>query len=109
MSLFFHEHKDKLDKTQIGEVLGKEPESSFVKDEGADPEKGGEGFYVRNLHPYVDAMDFTDFKFDDAMRQFFSGFRLPGEAQKVSAYKNIHQFLVIRSENKFLTCTYKNS
>ena len=35
------------------------------------------------LHHYVDAMDFTGMQFDDAIRLFLSGFRLPGEAQKI--------------------------
>mmetsp|Transcript_2992 Transcript_2992/g.4104 ORF Transcript_2992/g.4104 Transcript_2992/m.4104 type:complete len:1856 (-) Transcript_2992:123-5690(-) len=84
---FFHEHKDRLDKTQIGEVLGREPDSSFIKvkkgEEAIDPEKGGEGFFVRILHHYVDVMDYTNMEFDDAIRSFLSGFRLPGEAQKI--------------------------
>ena len=83
LALFFHTHKEKLDKTQIGEALGKEPEYRFVKDKNAHPEQGGEGFFVRVLHHYVSAMDFTDLEFDDAIRSFLSGFRLPGEAQKV--------------------------
>jgi Sec7-like guanine-nucleotide exchange factor len=79
---FFLTNKDRLDKTQMGEVLGKEPDSRIVKGE-EDPEKGGPGFYVRVLHHYVDAMDFTGMMFDDAIRLFLSGFRLPGEAQKI--------------------------
>jgi brefeldin A-inhibited guanine nucleotide-exchange protein len=80
---FFHENREKLDLTQVGEVFGKEPDASFVKDKGIDPEKGGEGFYIRVLHHYVNQLDFTDVKFDDAIRLFLSGFRLPGESQKV--------------------------
>jgi len=80
---FFLENKDKLDKTQMGEVLGKEPDSAFIKKEGTDVEVGGPGFYVRILHHYVDALDFTGMPFDDAIRLFLSGFRLPGEAQKI--------------------------
>ena len=81
---FFIFHKDKLDKTQMGEVLGKEPDAAFVKNKGVtDPDKGGPGFFVRILHHYVDALDFTDWMFDDAIRLFLSGFRLPGEAQKI--------------------------
>ena len=83
---FLLENKDKLDKTQIGEVLGKEPNSAFVKDEGVEADQGGKGFYVRILHYYVGAMEFTDLLFDDAIRLFLSGFRLPGEAQKVSGH-----------------------
>jgi len=80
---FFHAHKDELDKTQIGEALGKEPEYAFVKDKDAQTETGGVGFFVRVLHHYANAMDFTGQEFDDAIRSFLSGFRLPGEAQKV--------------------------
>lgn len=35
------------------------------------------------MHSYVDAMDFTGLKFDDAIRMFLLDFRLPGEAQKI--------------------------
>ena len=83
IATFFLQNKDKLDKTQMGEVLGKEPDGAFVKVEGTDPEKGGPGFFVRILHHYVDALDFTGLMFDDAIRLFLSGFRLPGEAQKI--------------------------
>ena len=79
---FFLAYKDKLDKTQMGEVLGKEPDSAFLK-VPTDPDKGGQGFYVRILHYYVEALDFTGLMFDDAIRLFLSGFRLPGEAQKI--------------------------
>jgi brefeldin A-inhibited guanine nucleotide-exchange protein len=83
VALFFLEHKDKLDKTQIGEALGREPDAPLAKDDTADPEKGGPGFWVRVLHHYTNAMDFTGMVFDDAIRLFLSGFRLPGEAQKI--------------------------
>jgi brefeldin A-inhibited guanine nucleotide-exchange protein len=80
---FFLEHKDKLDKTEMGEAVGRDPESSYLKEKGVDPEKGGHGFWVRVLHHYVDAMDFAGMEFDDAIRFFLAGFRLPGEAQKI--------------------------
>mmetsp|Transcript_31336 Transcript_31336/g.37283 ORF Transcript_31336/g.37283 Transcript_31336/m.37283 type:complete len:1900 (-) Transcript_31336:92-5791(-) len=83
IAVFFHDHKEKLDMTMIGEVLGKEPEASFVKDKGVDSEKGGIGFYVRILHHFVDYMEFSGLEFDNAIRLFLSGFRLPGEAQKI--------------------------
>ena len=86
MARFLFENKEKLDKTQVGEMLGKEPDASFVKDEAADPEKGGKGFFLRVLYHYVDRMEFTGLLFDDAIRLFLSGFRLPGEAQKVSRF-----------------------
>ncbi|CAN0135183.1 unnamed protein product, partial [Phaeothamnion confervicola] len=67
---FLHDYADKLDKTQIGEYLGKEKDFKS-------------GFCVAVLHEYVDAMDFTGMEFDNAIRHFLSGFRLPGEAQKI--------------------------
>jgi hypothetical protein len=63
-------NKDVLEKTQIGEYLGREPEYQ-------------NGFSLKVLHEYVRLMDFTGLVFDDAIRFFLSGFRLPGEAQKV--------------------------
>lgn len=63
-------HKDEFDKTQIGELLGREAEHQ-------------NGFALKVLHEYVRLMDFTGLVFDDAIRFFLSGFRLPGEAQKV--------------------------
>jgi brefeldin A-inhibited guanine nucleotide-exchange protein len=35
------------------------------------------------LHEYVDMIDFQSLAFDDAIRHFLAGFRLPGEAQKI--------------------------
>ncbi len=55
-----------------------------MKDKSEDPENGGEGFFVRLLHYYVNTMIFSGLEFNDAIRLFLSGFRLPGEAQKVS-------------------------
>ncbi|GAX80611.1 hypothetical protein CEUSTIGMA_g8046.t1 [Chlamydomonas eustigma] len=55
-----------LDKANIGDYLGEREE-----------------FSLKVMHCYVDAMDFTDYEFDDAIRAFLSGFRLPGEAQKI--------------------------
>ena len=83
VALFFLANKDKLDKTQMGEALGREPDSPFVKEKDIDAEKGGPGFWVRILHHYVDNLDFSGLMFDDAIRLFLSGFRLPGEAQKI--------------------------
>lgn len=80
---FFLDNKEKLDKTEMGEALGREPEASYLKEKGVDAESGGPGFWVRVLHHYVDAMDFAGLEFDNAIRLFLSGFRLPGEAQKI--------------------------
>ena len=67
---FLLANKDKFEKTQIGEYLGREPEYL-------------DGFVVKVLHAYLNAMDFEGLVFDDAIRHYLSGFRLPGEAQKV--------------------------
>lgn len=67
---FLHQYRDKLDKTIIGDYISKEREYD-------------NGFCVKVLHEYVDMMDFTDMEFDGALRVFLSGFRLPGEAQKI--------------------------
>ena len=83
IALFFIANKDKLDKTQMGEALGREPDAAFLKDKSIEADKGGPGFWFRILHYYAGALDFTDCMFDDAIRLFLSGFRLPGEAQKI--------------------------
>ena len=84
VAIFFLANKDKLDKTQMGEALGREPDAAFVKDKDVvDAERGGPGFWVRILHHFVEALDFTGLPFDDAIRLFLAGFRLPGEAQKI--------------------------
>lgn len=70
VSRFLHDYAERLDKTVIGDYLGKEKEYDG-------------GFCVKVLHEYVDMMDFTGLRFDDAIRHFLSGFRLPGEAQKI--------------------------
>ncbi len=67
---FLRVYQDKLDKTAVGEYLGKEREY-----EG--------GFCIKVLHEYVDSMDFTNMHFDEAIRFFLSGFRIPGESQKI--------------------------
>jgi len=81
---FFLLHKDRLDKTQMGEVLGREPDSAFIKGKpDLEADKGGPGFFCQILHHYTNALDFTDLFFAEAIRLFLSGFRLPGEAQKI--------------------------
>lgn len=55
-----------LDKTLIGDYLGER-----------------EDVNLKVMHAYVDAMDFLDMEFDQAIRHFLLGFRLPGEAQKI--------------------------
>jgi brefeldin A-inhibited guanine nucleotide-exchange protein len=83
IALFFINHKDKLDKTQMGEALGREPDAALVKEKEVEADLGGPGFWVRILHHYTEALDFSGLVFDEAIRLFLSGFRLPGEAQKI--------------------------
>ncbi len=54
-----------LRKIQIGELLGRESDASFVKDKSEDPENSGEGFFVRLLHYYVNTMIFSGLEFDE--------------------------------------------
>jgi Sec7-like guanine-nucleotide exchange factor len=67
---FLLKNKDNFEKTQIGEFLGREPEYE-------------QGFSLKVLHEYGLCMDFEGLTFDDAIRYYLSGFRLPGEAQKI--------------------------
>ncbi|XP_035549064.1 brefeldin A-inhibited guanine nucleotide-exchange protein 5 isoform X3 [Juglans regia] len=55
-----------LDKAMIGDYLGHHEE-----------------FPLAVMHAYVDSMKFSGMKFDNAIREFLKGFRLPGEAQKI--------------------------
>ncbi|KAL7553000.1 hypothetical protein ACHAWF_016244 [Thalassiosira exigua] len=64
------QNRDNLDKAQIGEYLGREKEWR-------------DGFALRVLRAYGDALDLAGMEFDDAIRYYLSGFRLPGEAQKI--------------------------
>ena len=64
------ENKESLDKAVIGDYLGRGVEEQ-------------NGFCFAVLQCYVDQLDFTRMVFDDAIRHFLAGFRLPGEAQKI--------------------------
>ena len=98
---FLFENREKLDKTQIGEVLGKEESYALLKNEES-AEKGGAGFCVLALHEYVDQMDFSNFDFDEAIRYFLSGFRLPGEAQKIDRImEKFAERYTLQNENIF--------
>ncbi|XP_051145511.1 brefeldin A-inhibited guanine nucleotide-exchange protein 2-like [Andrographis paniculata] len=55
-----------LNKTLIGDYLGEREDLS-----------------LKVMHAYVDSFDFQGMEFDDAIRVFLQGFRLPGEAQKI--------------------------
>lgn len=63
---FLHLYQDVLDKTIIGDCLGNE-----------------DNHFKQVMYAYVDQIDFTNMKFLVALRKFLSGFRLPGEAQKI--------------------------
>lgn len=55
-----------LNKTLIGDYLGE-----------------GDELSINVMHAYVDSFNFQDIEFDEAIRLFLQGFRLPGEAQKI--------------------------
>ncbi|XP_014523031.1 brefeldin A-inhibited guanine nucleotide-exchange protein 2 [Vigna radiata var. radiata] len=55
-----------LNKTRIGDYLGEREELA-----------------LKVMHAYVDSFNFQDMEFDEAIRVFLQGFRLPGEAQKI--------------------------
>ncbi|KAF8412361.1 hypothetical protein HHK36_000325 [Tetracentron sinense] len=55
-----------LNKTMIGDYLGEREELT-----------------LKVMHSYVDSFDFQGMEFDEAIRAFLQGFRLPGEAQKI--------------------------
>ncbi|KAH9621241.1 hypothetical protein KSS87_019631 [Heliosperma pusillum] len=62
----FLKNTSNLDKTMIGDFLGQHEE-----------------FPLSVMHAYVDYMNFSGMTFAAAIREFLSGFRLPGEAQKI--------------------------
>jgi len=67
---FLHHYQEKLDKTSVGDLLGREKEYE-------------NGFCYHVLSEYVEAIDFSLMTFDQAIRHFLYRFRLPGEAQKI--------------------------
>jgi hypothetical protein len=67
---FLHLHQDRLDKTAVGELLGRERDWQ-------------NGLAVQVLHAYTFELDFASKPLDEAIRYFLAGFRLPGEAQKI--------------------------
>ena len=67
---FLHANADKLNKTVVGDYLGREKEYE-------------NGFCLHVLNEYVAAMDFEGLEFSEAIRLFLRGFYLPGEAQKI--------------------------
>ncbi|ETV92066.1 hypothetical protein H310_13588 [Aphanomyces invadans] len=67
---FLHEQSNRLDKTMVGDYLGKEVQYQ-------------NGFCLKVLHEFVDMMDYMGLQVDEAIRHFLTGFRLPGESQKI--------------------------
>ncbi|GAB5354605.1 hypothetical protein AAMO2058_000133400 [Amorphochlora amoebiformis] len=65
IAVFLKSHK-KLDKTQIGEYMGEDKD-----------------FNKQVLYSYIEDFDFVGMQFDEALRYFLKGFRLPGEGQKI--------------------------
>lgn len=57
---------ERLDKTQIGELIG-----------------DNDLFSREVMYSYIDKFNFTDMDFVSALRLFLNNFRLPGEAQKI--------------------------
>ncbi|KAI0494704.1 hypothetical protein KFK09_024847 [Dendrobium nobile] len=55
-----------LNKAFIGDYLGER-----------------EGLPLKVMHAFVDSFEFQGMDFDEAIRSFLQGFRLPGEAQKI--------------------------
>ena len=77
---------------QDNELLGPEPADVamfFLSDDRLDPVSVGEylgeadKYCIDVMYSYVDLLEFTDMDFVPALRMFLSGFRLPGEAQKI--------------------------
>ncbi|MBA0763533.1 hypothetical protein Gotri_012965, partial [Gossypium trilobum] len=62
----FLKNASDLNKTLIGDYLGEREDLS-----------------LKVMHAYVDSFDFQGMEFDEAIRAFLQGFRLPGEAQKI--------------------------
>jgi brefeldin A-inhibited guanine nucleotide-exchange protein len=75
-----------LDKGSIGEYLGE-----------------ADRFNVDVMYSYAEMVDFTGMKFDEGLRHFLSGFRLPGEAQKIDRFmeKYAERYCICNPENAF--------
>lgn len=80
-----HKLRTVLNKTKIGEYLGEDKDIN-----------------VSVLHAYVDQMTFSGLSFDGAIRGFLSGFRLPGEAQKID--RMMARFIAILPSYFFGCC-----
>ena len=67
---FLFQNQDRLNKTVVGDYLGRERDYQ-------------DGFCLQVLHEYVNIIDFAGMEFSEAIRYFLRGFFLPGEAQKI--------------------------
>lgn len=66
IATFLIRNDSELNKTLIGDYLGE-----------------GDELPINVMHAYVDSFNFHGIEFDEAIRLFLQGFRLPGEAQKI--------------------------
>lgn len=69
-----------LDKTLVGDYLGDRDD-----------------YNLKVMHAYVDAVNFNELEFDNAIRKYLAGFRLPGEAQKIDR-------LMEKFAERYLSC-----
>lgn len=66
IATFIRENRAHIDPEALGELFGHHEENE-----------------IKIMHSYVDGEDFKRLRLDDALRLLLSGFRLPGEAQKI--------------------------
>ncbi|GJP64511.1 hypothetical protein CLOP_g21489 [Closterium sp. NIES-67] len=71
-----------LDKTAIGDYLGHHDDYHLTTAIG-DYLGHHDDYHLAVMHAYVDGIPFHRTSFDQAIRTFLKGFRLPGEAQKI--------------------------
>lgn len=92
ISLFNRKPKKGIDFLINAKKVGDSPEeiAAFLKDaSGLNKALIGdylgerEDLPLKVMHYYVDSFDFQGMEFDEAIRVFLQGFRLPGEAQKI--------------------------
>ncbi|KAF9616941.1 hypothetical protein IFM89_033011 [Coptis chinensis] len=92
ISLFNRKPKKGIDFLINAKKVGDSPEeiAAFLKDaSGLNKTLVGDYLGERDdlplkvMHAYVDSFDFQGMEFDEAIRAFLQGFRLPGEAQKI--------------------------
>lgn len=92
VGLFNEKPKKGIEFLQVQKLVGDEPEdvanflmvtTALNKTVIGDYLGDRDDYNLSVMHAYVDSMDFTSMGFDGAIRSFLSGFRLPGEAQKI--------------------------